>query len=67
MMNDQIISREAFVCNVVLAARYTFDFDLPPLEPGKASDWFQKGAVIGYKKDEIQVSTSHFVDLLPKC
>src|SRR5258705_201466 len=24
--------------------------------PGKACDWFQKGAVIGYKEKEIQVS-----------
>jgi hypothetical protein len=25
---------------------------------GKASDWFEKGAVIGYEKKDIQVSTS---------
>ena len=25
--------------------------------PGKACDWFQKGAVIGYEKKEIQVSS----------
>jgi len=27
------------------------------IQPGKASDWFKKGAVIGYKRDEIQLET----------
>jgi hypothetical protein len=27
------------------------------IQPGKASDWFQKGAVIGYQRDEIQLET----------
>jgi hypothetical protein len=27
------------------------------IQPGKASDWFQKGAVIGYAKHEIQLET----------
>jgi len=55
--------RKAYVA--LIPPLYSYDIKYPPLytEIGKASQAFQKGAVIGYKHDEIEVRSSSYPDV----
>lgn len=57
-----MFSREAFVRILILQCKSVLTdcifLSCRDIVIGKACDWFQKGAVIGYHKEEIQVNMS---------